>query len=364
VLVEHREWAGGGVEWWHPNPLTGSWVQSGGLGDGRREVDPLGSEVGTEDPFPPTLQVQYTDVYGGDLLFLEAGDPFDPRGGCSGRYGMPASCSRSASPFDAFDVGAGAGVGGGGMLAYGLNPWGPMVDLAPDFEDWLWRKGYYNGERNLYDLDAEYQREISGAGSAPQNTSSNPNCFMYAVRGNPNPGIARNWTAGHNGYHSLGPGKVFALAPMVGGEVKKVTLGDKSPDAYNTIVDVAIPGGKYVAILADMGKVSVLEKSFIRAGQQIGIVTGGPGTKGGYGVIDGLHFALIRAEFYGEYRRLTPFAADLDNPKSAAAAAEIEANQSKWFVDPLKEGPFQCPGITSRIDMPIRNGVPTTYPIP
>jgi hypothetical protein len=92
-VAEHRQWPGGGAEWWHRNPLTGSWVEAGGVTAERREVDPLGSEVGTSDPFPPAVQVQYADIYGGDLLFLEAGDPLDPRGGCGTIDGLPASCS-------------------------------------------------------------------------------------------------------------------------------------------------------------------------------------------------------------------------------------------------------------------------------
>lgn len=72
---------------------------------------------------------------------------------------MPGSCSYNTELFDPLNVGAGGRLSGDGMLAYGPYPWGPMVDLAPDFEDWLWRKGYHNGERDLYDLSAEYERE-------------------------------------------------------------------------------------------------------------------------------------------------------------------------------------------------------------
>ncbi len=58
----------------------------------RREVDPLGSEVGASDPFAVFQQPLYTDIYGGESLFMEAGDPLDLRGGCM-LDGMAVSCS-------------------------------------------------------------------------------------------------------------------------------------------------------------------------------------------------------------------------------------------------------------------------------
>jgi hypothetical protein len=189
--------------------------------------------------------------------------------------------------------------------------------------------------------------------------SSNPNCFVNAVPGSP--GIARGYTFGHDGYHGRGPGRVIALPAMVGGKVTKVTSGDNSGASFNSIVDIALKGGKYVVLLKDLGNVKVVKNQIIGARQQIGNVTGGMAD--GFDMLKGLHFALIRSEYYKEYRDLTPHTVDPSDPEYRRARDTIDANQAKWFVDPLKEGPFKCPGINTRLDYPIKNGQPTSYPI-
>jgi YD repeat-containing protein len=95
VAEQSEQWDG--ATWWHRNPQTGSWAQAGSAAVAfRRETDPLGSEVGPEDPFAVSVRPLYTEIYGGELLFMEAGDALDPRGGCGTIDGMPASCSEIA----------------------------------------------------------------------------------------------------------------------------------------------------------------------------------------------------------------------------------------------------------------------------
>src|SRR5215212_6143944 len=107
-------------------------------------MDPLGADVGSNDPYNLPREPGYWDVHTEEPLFVEGGDPFDLRGGCSGLGDMPVTCSVRAS---LFNMRAGGYDSRGGTVAYGSrigDPTNPIIDYAPDFLDWLYRKGYQN----------------------------------------------------------------------------------------------------------------------------------------------------------------------------------------------------------------------------
>lgn len=83
------------VQWRHVNPATGSWLLSsqslGGAVTFRSELDPLGTEMGTSDPY--VSYTTYQDLIGLESLYEERGNPFDPGGGCGTLDGIPISCS-------------------------------------------------------------------------------------------------------------------------------------------------------------------------------------------------------------------------------------------------------------------------------
>jgi YD repeat-containing protein len=83
------------VQWRHVNPATGSWLVSsqnpGGALAFRNELDPLGTEMGTSDPY--VSYTSYQDLIGLESLYEERGNPFDPSGGCGTLDGLPISCS-------------------------------------------------------------------------------------------------------------------------------------------------------------------------------------------------------------------------------------------------------------------------------
>jgi YD repeat-containing protein len=83
------------VQWRHVNPATGSWLVSsqslGGAVTYRNELDPLGTEMGTTDPY--VSYTSYQDLIGLESLYEERGNPFDPSGGCGTVDGLPISCS-------------------------------------------------------------------------------------------------------------------------------------------------------------------------------------------------------------------------------------------------------------------------------
>jgi hypothetical protein len=59
----------------------------------RQEMDPLGAEVGTADPFLIVPDPNYTDVHADAPMFVDGGDPFHLSDGCGDIDGMPASCA-------------------------------------------------------------------------------------------------------------------------------------------------------------------------------------------------------------------------------------------------------------------------------
>jgi YD repeat-containing protein len=85
----------GHIQWRHVNPATGSWLVSSHYSAGaltlRNELDPLGTEMGTSDPY--VSYTSYQDLIGLESLYEERGNPFDPSGGCGTIDGLPASCS-------------------------------------------------------------------------------------------------------------------------------------------------------------------------------------------------------------------------------------------------------------------------------
>ncbi|HEV2708507.1 MAG TPA: S8 family serine peptidase, partial [Pyrinomonadaceae bacterium] len=91
-----EQWEGAtSAQFWHMNPVTGSWVEAWGTVGTRKEMDPLGADVGTFDPFVTYGSPNYLDMRPAEPLFLEGGDPFDTRGGCT-LDGMPISCSEAS----------------------------------------------------------------------------------------------------------------------------------------------------------------------------------------------------------------------------------------------------------------------------
>jgi hypothetical protein len=79
------------VTWRHVNPTTGSWLTTDqSRNASRTELDPLGADVGTSDPYI-TYQT-YSEIMGPASLYSERGNAFDSGGGCA-MDGMPISCS-------------------------------------------------------------------------------------------------------------------------------------------------------------------------------------------------------------------------------------------------------------------------------
>jgi hypothetical protein len=338
------------VQWYHENPITRNTNRtalSGGTAALRTEVDPFGVETGTLDwalfggrpgSDSAVRSTRYTDPYRLDMS-------------CTLDY-VIADCQTVSRLTRA------------GALAVEMrdimvrdrdgHPQ-PHRERIIDFGLGLYGVYLPDGSRGN-DLTFDLHFFTMGVADA------SPNCFLNAVPGSP--GLARGFTNGHDGYHARGPGNVIALPAMVGGEVKKTGSGDTSGNSFNSYVDVAIKGGQYVAILKDVGNVKVKAGDVIKtSGQQIGKVTGG--NANGYDMLKGLHFSLIRAEFYDEYRKLTPHTVSSKDPKYKEATDTINKNLKKWFVDPLSdESPFKCPGIRERLDIPMKDGRPTVHPVP
>jgi len=85
---------GSAVKWRHANPGSASWVETASNRVfERQEMDPLGQEVGTADPFISIIDPNYADVHSDTPMFLDGGDPFHLSDGCGTIDGMPASCT-------------------------------------------------------------------------------------------------------------------------------------------------------------------------------------------------------------------------------------------------------------------------------
>jgi hypothetical protein len=82
------------VKWQHRNPGSASWVETASNRVfERQEMDPLGQETGTFDPFLIIPNPNYGDVHGDTPMFVDGGDPFHLSDGCGDIDGLPASCS-------------------------------------------------------------------------------------------------------------------------------------------------------------------------------------------------------------------------------------------------------------------------------
>ncbi len=81
------------ITWRLMDSARGGWIETGTTPYvQRRELDPLGADIGTQDPYAFNPTPTYTDMMGSDPLYSERGNPFDMAGGCA-VDGMPASCS-------------------------------------------------------------------------------------------------------------------------------------------------------------------------------------------------------------------------------------------------------------------------------
>jgi YD repeat-containing protein len=81
------------VWWHHSNAGTNSWVEANEGVALRQEMDPMGAEVGTSDPYLDLANPTYKDIQTlPQQLYLEGGDPFDYSGGYE-IDGMPVSAS-------------------------------------------------------------------------------------------------------------------------------------------------------------------------------------------------------------------------------------------------------------------------------
>ncbi|HEX8500465.1 MAG TPA: S8 family serine peptidase [Pyrinomonadaceae bacterium] len=357
--------AGGEVYWVHTDPVTGSLRESnnGGFLLSRFEYDPLGDEVPLTDPAPPEEQTPDYEYAGG---YGDSGNPYDGASGCT-LDGQPVPCSLAMS-----------------LVNIGAAAQCPNNYCGPRHNGRTWEFLYFTDKGLYYSASQKKARagsRQSGGGNKggkgrqkkqtrPAQPTMRPifrevpkdNCFLNAVSPR-SVGVARSFDDAHDGYHARGPGEVITLSAMDNGQVSKVTTGDDTGAAFNSIIDIKLPGGKLYVLLKDVGGVTVRKDDVVKAGQVLGKVNGGSGK---WDQLKGLHFALIRAEYYDRYRELTPHLVSSKDPKYAESKAELDANQSKWFVDPLtsSESPFRCPGVNTRIDPPWLGEGWTVYTIP
>jgi YD repeat-containing protein len=144
-IAEH--WDGStSAQWWHANPVTGSWIEAYGTVGTRKEMDPMGADVGTHDPFVMYSNPNYFDMRPAEPLFIGGGDPFDLGGGCT-LDGMPYSCSSLSRMMESGAVAAEFLINDGSgfryiqspILSFGVGIFGVDVPtLRPNNE---WRPG-------------------------------------------------------------------------------------------------------------------------------------------------------------------------------------------------------------------------------
>jgi YD repeat-containing protein len=81
------------VTWRSVNPVTGNWLTTNASRSvTRTEMDPLGADVGTSNPYSWYNEPSYSEMLGSDALYFERANPFDFGGGCI-LDGMPVPCS-------------------------------------------------------------------------------------------------------------------------------------------------------------------------------------------------------------------------------------------------------------------------------
>jgi YD repeat-containing protein len=84
------------VTWHHSNPGSTSWVETlPGRTFVRQEMDPLGAETSTSDPFITYSVPTYEQLHSNDPYYVEGGDALNLSSGCQ-LNGMPLSCSEAA----------------------------------------------------------------------------------------------------------------------------------------------------------------------------------------------------------------------------------------------------------------------------
>jgi len=109
-LAEH--WTSlNGVLWRHTNPVTGTMLK----GAERSEFDPLGAEVGNYDLWVNDPTPTYQELKGSEPLYIEGGDPFNARSGCTIEVdGFPRPCSEVQRMSN-------SGALGGQLVVNGIN---------------------------------------------------------------------------------------------------------------------------------------------------------------------------------------------------------------------------------------------------
>jgi RHS repeat-associated protein len=341
----------GGVNWVHQDPVTKSQriTDSAGNITYTIDLDPWGSETGRTSgnaAFQPHRFTSYErDANAGDdamfRRYQSAWTRFSQPDPYEGSYDLtdPQSFNR---------------------YAYVQNDPVNYVDPTGLIAPLIWAHNVMrlNGGRNggvtrqphyvvePHDVDPQKTVPDTAAGKA------NPNCLQNAVPGSP--GLARRFGRGHDGPHArapLGGGIAITLGPLAGTVINVTGGGDGT-----NIVDVRLANGD-VAVYKDLGRVFVGRNESVGTGARIGTVSGG-----GFGGFDGLHLSLVRGYAYDHYRQLTRQAVGGTRSQQAHARSELSRLQPFMLNDPLgPESPVRCPGVPI-IDVPVRGGVPTTYP--
>jgi hypothetical protein len=273
----------------------------------RRELDPLGADVGTTNPYAYYGTPTYTDLIGPQPLYGERGNPLDPAGGCSWN-GMALPCDivshwggATGPSLAALNDSARMEWSGGG-----LDGPLPIVDFDPEYLEWAWAKGRKVTWDDPHDLGWDYWSEMQNADQHdPANEKSgNPNCWKN-ILANGNQGVGQSFKLSadgtfvmHNGDHLLAPlgerGAVQALPAM------RSVVNRGNFEGGLKFLDVKLTNGD-IAILGDLTKINIASGR-LRAGATIGYTRAGT-AKLSDGV--GLHVAIVKREHYQDFRRIT-----------------------------------------------------------
>jgi hypothetical protein len=163
ILAEQRiNQSGNAIGWRHIVPITGDVLTSSqdGFYDSQLLLDPLGAEVGFNDPCLDNQNPDYASEFGAKQLYIEGGDPFDAKGGCT-LDGIAVPCNDLLRRIDSGSVQAQGprGIPGevlhlGGGLIYGRYGTGSHLDDEGDrvidfreFSGWLNFQGGQGGGR-------------------------------------------------------------------------------------------------------------------------------------------------------------------------------------------------------------------------
>jgi hypothetical protein len=160
ILAEHLiTQSGVGIAWKHVNPVTNDTFRSdvNGVYTSQLLLDPLGAEVGFVDPCLDNQNPDYASEFGAKPLYLEGGDPFDAKGGCT-LDGIAISCNDLLRRIDSGSVQAQGprGIPGevlhlGGGLIYGRYGTGSRLDdegeRVIDYREFSGRLSFQGGQR-------------------------------------------------------------------------------------------------------------------------------------------------------------------------------------------------------------------------